>query len=64
LTDANGTDLVKQLVAIDGKEQFVWRIGLRPGTYSLRCSAFGDGSGATSFTVGTAPLRVELQLVK
>jgi hypothetical protein len=64
LTDGNGVEVVKELTAIDGKEQFVWRIGLRPGTYSLRCSAFRDGSGATTFTVGTAPLRVDLQLAK
>ncbi|MGB3965142.1 MAG: carboxypeptidase regulatory-like domain-containing protein [Planctomycetota bacterium] len=64
LSDASGTEIVKELTQIDGKQDFTWSIGLRPGTYSLRCSEFGSGSGSTTFTVGTAPLRVDLQLAK
>ncbi|HEX5051944.1 MAG TPA: sigma-70 family RNA polymerase sigma factor [Planctomycetota bacterium] len=64
LTDAGGAEVVKDFLGIDGKPDFVWSIGLLPGTYSLRCSAFNDGSATTTFTAGTAPQRVELQFAK
>lgn len=64
LTDASGAEVVRDFVGVDGKPDFVWSIGLAPGTYSLRCSAINDGSGTTTFTVGRAPQRVELQLAK
>ncbi|MCU0862488.1 MAG: sigma-70 family RNA polymerase sigma factor [Planctomycetes bacterium] len=64
LTDANGTELVHDLVQIDCSSEFRWPIGLAPGSYTLHLSAYGDGSVTTTLVVGSAPQQVALQLVK
>ncbi|MEO6597911.1 MAG: carboxypeptidase-like regulatory domain-containing protein, partial [Planctomycetota bacterium] len=64
LHDANGTQLVRDMLQIDGKQDFVVPIGLAPGTYTVKCSAFGDGKGMVTFEVGALPLRLDLQLAK
>lgn len=64
LTDSAGAHVVNDLMPIDGKQDFTWAIGLRPGTYSLKCSVHGDGEGSTTFRVGSEPLKVDLRLSK
>ena len=64
ITDAVGAEVVRDMVQIDGKQDFVWRIGLLTGTYSVTASALGDGKVSTTFTVPSEPLRLELQLAK
>lgn len=64
LHDARGTEVVRDMLQIDGKQDFVWPIGLVPGTYTVKVNVFGDGKATATFQVGSAPLRVELQLAK
>ncbi|MCA8974915.1 MAG: carboxypeptidase regulatory-like domain-containing protein, partial [Planctomycetes bacterium] len=64
LIDANGADVVQDIMQIDGRSEFAWSIGLLPGTYSLRCAAFSDGSASTTFTVGDAAMHVDMQLTR
>ncbi len=64
VTDAAGTRVVSDMVQIDGKNEFVWPLGLAPGTYSIRATVSGEGQATATFTVGTTPLRVELPLAK
>lgn len=62
ITDARGTEIVRDMMQIDGGGEFRWPIGLAPGTYSLQLSALGDGSVTTTVTIGSSPQRVDLQL--
>jgi RNA polymerase sigma factor (sigma-70 family) len=64
LRDAAGTAVVSDLVQIDCGEEFRWRIGLPPGTYSLALAVSRDGAVDTTLTVGATPFEVELQLAK
>lgn len=64
VSDAAGTEIVRDLVQIDGKNEFVWPLGLPPGTYSIRATVSREGQATATFTVGTTPLRVDLPLAK
>ncbi|HEU4419928.1 MAG TPA: hypothetical protein VFT55_13430, partial [Planctomycetota bacterium] len=64
LHDAKGAEVVHEIIQADGKQDFVWPIGLVPGTYSVRVNVFGEGGASTTFQVAAAPLRVDLQLAK
>jgi RNA polymerase sigma factor (sigma-70 family) len=62
--DASGADVVRDLIQIDGKNEFVWPLGLPPGTYSFAAMEIGAGRASTTFTVTNQPLRVDLQLAR
>lgn len=62
--DASGADIVRDLIPIDGKNEFVWPLGLPPGTYSIAAREIEGGKASTTFTVANQPLRVDLQLAK
>lgn len=62
--DASGADVVRDLIQIDGKNEFVWPLGLPPGTYSIAAAEIEGGKASTTFTVTNQPLRVDLQLAK
>jgi RNA polymerase sigma factor (sigma-70 family) len=62
--DASGADVVRDLIQIDGKSEFVWPLGLPPGTYSIAAAEIEGGKASTTFTVTNQPLRVDLQLAK
>ncbi len=64
ITDAAGAEVVRDMVQIDGKGEFVWPLGLSPGTYSIRAAASRDGQATATFTVANEPLRVDLPLAK
>jgi len=62
--DAEGVEVVRDMIQVDGKQDFVWPIGLLPGTYTVKVSVFGDGSATATLQVAGTPLRVDLPLAK
>jgi phosphoserine phosphatase len=63
--DANGGEVVRDLVQVDGKDQFVWRLGLAPGSYSVQLVAYSDGRADLTLQVGepaAAPQVADVQL--
>jgi hypothetical protein len=67
LRDGHDTEVLRDIVAIDGHAEFVWRLGLLPGHYVLKANVYGEGKAEVAFDVGaagTAPQDVTVQLAK
>lgn len=66
--DAQGAELVQDMLQIDGNDHFDWRLGLAPGDYTLTVSEFLREARKTQSVqvAGTAatPQLVEVQLEK
>jgi hypothetical protein len=65
--DAHDVEVLRDVVTIDGHGEFIWRLGLLPGHYTLKADVYGEGKAEVAFDVGaagTAPQDVTVQLAK
>ena len=62
IVSGSGVQILRDLVQIEGGHEFLWAVGLIPGTYSIDISVAGDGQGQQTFDVGTAPIQIDLRL--
>ena len=65
--DAQGVELVNDPIQVDGKDDFVWRLGLAPGSYTLEAILFSlrETQATLAFQVpapGAEPHAVEVRL--
>jgi hypothetical protein len=51
LRDAAGEDVIRELIQVDGRSSFAWRIGLRPGHYTLEAEVMYGGRASVEFDV-------------
>jgi hypothetical protein len=61
--DAQGSELVQDLLQIDGSDHFDWRLGLLPGSYTLTASEFMTNA-QRMLQLAVSPGSAELQVVE
>jgi len=62
--DGSGGEVVRDMIQVDGRDQFAWPLGLPPGDYTIKLRDFSGGAAELSLQVpaATAPQVVEVQL--